>query len=411
VRVFVLTRKKSALLAFVVPVGENRPTPHGSGWKDGCPTQYTCADHAFNSRDMCCALSPALICHKSNHTVVFIDGIGIVRGTLTFPTTTEGYEAALSEAARLGCSEWGIEGSGLYGYAFAIHAAATGASVFEVPGICTKRNRRASSRRGKSDTNDAKAIAETVLREQDRLTTFRLATTQRTLRLRYEQRDRFVRDRTIAVNRIRSAALLLGISELPADLTPTKAARRLAEIAAGFASSTNVRSAMSATLDDIIDAAERIILLNARIKRVESIIRPMVREIAPELLEIHGVSEVAAAGLIGHTGDLRGTRDASAFAMKCGAAPVECSSGRRETVRVNLGGDRQLNRILHTAALSQVRRSGHPGRLYYDRKRAEGKTHLASMRCLKRTLATIVFYRLREADKRLHADILGDAAA
>jgi transposase len=342
-------------------------------------------------------------CHKSSHTVVFLDAVGIVQSTLTFPTTSAGYEAALSEAARLRCSEWGIEGSGLYGYAFALHAAATGARVFEVPGIWTKRNRRSSSSRGKSDTNDAKAIAETVLREHGRLSEFRQATIQRALRLRYDQRDRFVRDRTVAANRLRSSALLLGIIDLPADLTATRVARRLASLARAFANTETLSEAVDASLDDLIDAAESIIHLNVKIKLAESRLRPIVRALAPELLELHGVSDVAAAGLIGHAGDLANLRNAAAFAMKSGTAPIECSSGRRESVRVNIGGDRQLNRLLHTAAMSQVRTKDHAGRLYYDRKRAEGKTHLASMRCLKRTLATIVFLRLREVDRRLRA--------
>lgn len=123
-------------------------------------------------------------CHKSTHTVVFVDPIGEVRGSLTFPTTPEGYESAIVAAVKFGCSDWGVEGSGLYGYAFAIYLAAAGAKVYEVPGICTKRNRRASTQRGKSDDNDARAIAETVLREHGRLSEFRLATVQRALRLR-----------------------------------------------------------------------------------------------------------------------------------------------------------------------------------------------------------------------------------
>ena len=53
-----------------------------------------------------------------------------------------------------------------------------------------------------------------------------------------------------------------------------------------------------------------------------------------------------------------------------------------------------MNRLLHIIAMAQVRAAAHPGRRYYDRKRAEGKTHLAAMRCLKRQLATIVYYRL-----------------
>jgi transposase len=350
-------------------------------------------------------------CHKSTHTAIFIDSIGQVRGSLTFPTTTEGYETALAEAGKFGCCDWGVEGSGLYGYAFAIHLAAAGALVYEVPGVCTKRNRRTSTQRGKSDDNDARAIAETVLRESDRLSEFRLATVQRALRLRYDQRDRLVRERTNAANRLRSAALLLGLSELPRDITPTRTAKRLRDSAARFRASRNLSYAIEAVLDDIEDSADTIIRINGKIKDIEVIIRPLVRKIAPELLDMHGVSDVAAAGLIGHAGDLSNVRNAAAFAMRSGAAPIECSSGKREAVRVNLGGDRQLNRLLHTAAMSQVRRSGHPGRLYYDRKRAEGKTHLAAMRCLKRTLATVVFYRLRQADERLRRGLDLDAAA
>ena len=43
----------------------------------------------------------------------------------------------------------------------------------------------------------------------------------------------------------------------------------------------------------------------------------------------------------------------------------------------------------------------HPGRRYYERKRAEGKTHLSAMRCLKRQLATVIYYRLTAVQDRL----------
>jgi len=350
-------------------------------------------------------------CHKATHTVVFLTAVGEVRGELTFPTTPDGYEAALGEAAKLGCVEWAIEGSGLYGYAFAVYASASGSAVFEVPGLYTKRHRRHGSHHGKSDSRDAKAIAEVLLRERGRLSQFCLATIQRALRMRYDQRDRLVRERTNAANRLRSAAVLIGVPELPTDITATKTARHLGSVAAKLRRSVPVDYANAAVLDEIEDAAETIQRLNLKIKEVEQVIRPLVRRIAPELLDLHGVSEVAAAGLIGHTGDLRNLRDAAAFAMKCGASPIQCSSGKREAVRVNLGGDRQLNRLLHVAAMSQVRRSDHPGRVYYDRKRTEGKTHLGAMRCLKRTLATIIFYRLRAVHRRLEAPDNGISVA
>lgn len=340
-------------------------------------------------------------CHKSTHTVVFLTPIGEVLGSLTFPTTPDGYEAAIELGRKFGCTRWGIEGSGMYGRAFAVSVCASDATVFEVPGSYTKRYRKTSTHRGKSDLKDAKAIAEVVLREETRLPLFSSATMQRALRLRYDQRDRMIRDRSNAANRLRSAALQLGVASLPVDITPTKKASHLRALAARYRQQYSIDAAVEAVLDEICDAADFIIAINAKIRAVERQIRSLVEPIGSDLLALHGISYVAAAGLIGHAGDIGNCRDAAAFAMKCGAAPIQCSSGRREAVRVNLGGDRQLNRLLHVAAMSQVRRADHRGRKYYDRKRAEGKTHLAAMRCLKRTLATIVFYRLQSVEKTL----------
>jgi transposase len=51
---------------------------------------------------------------------------------------------------------------------------------------------------------------------------------------------------------------------------------------------------------------------------------------------------------------------------------------------------------MHVIARVQIRLPDHPGRVYYERKRAEGKTHRAALRALKRQLATIAYYRLRD---------------
>lgn len=62
-------------------------------------------------------------CHKSSHTAV-LDAVGQRLERITFPTTEEGYEQALVVGARLGCTEWGLEGAGCYGYAFRVFARA-----------------------------------------------------------------------------------------------------------------------------------------------------------------------------------------------------------------------------------------------------------------------------------------------
>lgn len=342
-------------------------------------------------------------CHKSSHTAVFLDAVGQVIDRITFPTTEEGYEQALAAAQRVGCTVWGVEGAGCYGYAFGVFARARGATVLEVPGLLTKRHRQHGSQRGKSDDIDARAIAEVVLRDAHRLASFHPSAMQRALRLRYDRRDRLVRERTRAANRLRMAAVLIGVTDLPRDLTSRKAARRLAATAARFRDEVSLHPAASAVVDDLQEAAEEILRLTEKIRAAERLLKALVAEIAGDLQSVHGISSVVAAGLIGHAGDLRNYRNAGAFAAKCGAAPVPCSSGRHVAVRVNTGGDRQLNRLLHVIAVAQVTSKDHRGRQYYERKRTEGKTHRAAMRCLQRQLATVVYYRLAAIQQLLYA--------
>lgn len=350
-------------------------------------------------------------CHKASHTVVFLTSVGVPVECMVIPTTEAEFEAALAAGDRLGCQEWGLEGAGCYGFGLAVYAAARGLTVLEVPGLLTKRHRRQSSRRGKSDETDAVAIAEVVLREGPRLSRFQPCATQRAMRLRYDQRDRHVRARTAAANRLRMAAVLLGVMTLPRSLTSARAIRTLLETARAFRAEVTGHPAALALVDDMIDAAEDVERLNAKIRATERDLQALVRGVADELVALRGVSIVTAAGLIGHAGAMTNYRNGAAFAAKCGAAPVPCSSGRRVAVRLSTGGDRQLNRLLHVIAMAQVLAADHPGRAYYDRKRAEGKAHPAAMRCLKRQLATVVYYRLRQVQQRLDAEGATDATA
>jgi transposase len=302
---------------------------------------------------------------------------------------------------------WGLEGTGVYGRSFAQALVLSSFDVFEVPGIVTKRHRKHASRHGKSDELDALAIAQAVLREGDRLPRFREFAEQEALRLRYDWRDRLVRERTTLINRLRSAALRLGIESVPPDLTSSPGLERLREAMQPSSASGLVEGALIEEALFEIATVER---LNAEIRKLERLMSPFVKRLAPELLELCGISVVTAAGLIGHAGDIGNLRNAAAFAMRSATAPIPWSSGRNQTVRINSGGDRQLNRLLHVIAMTQVRSADHPGRRYYERKKAEGKTPRSAVRALKRQLATVVFYRLRLCQTRLESSLSRIAA-
>ena len=84
---------------------------------------------------------------------------------------------------------------------------------------------------------------------------------------------------------------------------------------------------------------------------------------------------------------------AAEFAALAGVAPIPASSGQTTRHRLNRGGDRQLNRALHTITLSRL--ACHPEtKTYATRRLAEGKTMGEVARILKRYVAREVFKQL-----------------
>jgi transposase len=60
---------------------------------------------------------------------------------------------------------------------------------------------------------------------------------------------------------------------------------------------------------------------------------------------------------------------------------------------LNQRGNRQLNWALHVIAVTQLSHDT-AGRVYYDRKVAEGKTTKEAIRALKRQLSDVVYRHL-----------------
>ncbi|WP_405844863.1 IS110 family transposase [Streptomyces platensis] len=63
----------------------------------------------------------------------------------------------------------------------------------------------------------------------------------------------------------------------------------------------------------------------------------------------------------------------ASFAALCGVSPIEYSSGRRSSRRLNHGGDRQANAALHRIVFTRLRFDPRTHG-YYERRTREGKT-------------------------------------
>ena len=113
------------------------------------------------------------------------------------------------------------------------------------------------------------------------------------------------------------------------------------------------------------------------------------------LTDIYGVGPVVAGLLIGYTGNVSRFTTRHHYAAYNGTAPIEASSGQKKRHRLNPRGNRMLNHALHLIAITQLRYPNTEGRVFYERKLAEGKTRKEAIRALKRRPSDVVYRHLQ----------------
>ena len=241
---------------------------------------------------------------------------------------------------------WAIEGSGSYGAGLAAFLDQRGERVVEIG----RRVRRNGPSRAKSDPLDAIEAAREAL-SQPRHAAPRAAGEREALRVLVNTREGAVLARTAAINQLRAL-----------DRRGPGAAARRASVASPSPSSSHAVHAFGPELEDtatrasalaLRSTARRIATLSAEARQLNREIAQLVETTAPALLAEPGVGPISAARILiawSHQGRFHSE---AAFAMLAGTSPIPASSGQTVRHRLNRGGDRQLNRALHTIALSR----------------------------------------------------------
>jgi len=134
--------------------------------------------------------------------------------------------------------------------------------------------------------------------------------------------------------------------------------------------------------------------LDGQIRDTRNKLAAAVQASGTTLTGIFGVGPVIAAAILGEAGDTTRFGDRDRFAACNGTAPIEVSSGGRKIHRLSLRGNRRPGHAIHMAAVTQIRYAHSPGRAYFDRKLAEGKTGKEALRCLKRQISDAIYARL-----------------
>ncbi|WP_306914726.1 MULTISPECIES: IS110 family transposase [unclassified Arthrobacter] len=145
--------------------------------------------------------------------------------------------------------------------------------------------------------------------------------------------------------------------------------------------------------------ADQIGTIDAEIAGVDAQITDIFRkhESADVLLSMPGFGPVLAATFLANIGgNLEGFDSVDRLASVAGLAPVPRDSGR---ISGNLHRPRRFNRRLlrtcYLAALSSLKNSP-ASRIYYDRKRREGKSHKQALIALARRRINVLWAMLRD---------------
>jgi transposase len=147
------------------------------------------------------------------------------------------------------------------------------------------------------------------------------------------------------------------------------------------------------------DLARRWKVLDAEIKELSRQIKELVEHVAPDLVQMFGVSTELAGQFLVTAGDNpERIRNEAAFAKLCGVSPKPASSGKTSgRHRLNRGGDRAANSALYIVTIVRLRHH-EATRDYVARRTAEGLSKREIIRCLKRYIAREVFAALPRSE-------------
>lgn len=329
--------------------------------------------------------------HVNTHAAACLDArTGSVLAEITVEASADGYERLVEFADEHAVLRaWAIEGTGSHGAGLARHLAGREEVVVELD-----RPERAKRRHGaKSDPLDAIRAAREAL-ARPRLGTPRGTGDRQALSVLLAARRSAVNASTDAQRQVFS--LVIAAPE------PIRARFRGQHLPAMLRTAANLRVHPSWDLETTTTVlvlralARRARALSQEAAEHEKAIQRIVKTWRPDLLEQVGVGPIVAATVLcawSHSGRIHSE---AAFAMLAGVAPIPATSGKvTNRHRLNRYGDRQLNKALHTVALTRIRHD-QTTRDYVARRTIDGKTPREIKRCLKRYIARDL-YRLLEA--------------
>ena len=330
--------------------------------------------------------------HADQHTAAVIDTLGRVLDTCQITTDRAGFKQLLKWARSFGTvTRAGVEGTGSYGAGLCRYLRDHDIAVFEID----RPNRRMRRRRGKSDTADAEAAARSVLAGDHVVIAKDTTGAVEAIRMLHITRKSAVKAKVQAGNQIKD--LIVTAPEPIKDQLKGLTTRQRVRTIKKWRPDPNVTDPTTAVRYTLHQLANRWLDLDTEIKRISKTRHQLLTTTAPNLLNQHGCGDDTASVLLiaaGQNPDRIKTE--ASLAALCGVSPIDASSGKHTTHRLNRGGNRQANSALHTIMLVRWRNCPET-HTYINKRRTQGKPDRHIQRSLKRAIA-----------RRLHHIILHD---
>lgn len=202
------------------------------------------------------------------------------------------------------------------------------------------------------------------------------------------------------------------------DLVKLKGVRRSTLLATpsigkGYAAKIKQWQAEATFADDveylgpmIIADARQMLVLRDQIIALEAQIDALAAQsvLAGRIRTVPGFGPICSAELAGEIGSITRFAKADSLAMYLGVAPLDNSSGKYRGSKVPKQINRRARDAMMIAAVHHVALVP-KSKAYFDRKRAEGKSHQQAVRAIARMLAKVLYAMLkRGVDYKRPAD-------
>ncbi len=346
--------------------------------------------------------------HKATATVAVIEDCGGRRGCRSFTIDQAGIEEVLTFLIdpELVIDRIGIEGSAFLGRPLVLALAAAGYDTREVHANRTAE-RRGRRRRAKTDSEDAEAIARETLAHPDLPPAGKRARPHpdwEALAAIGNWRESLVLQRVRLLTEAEAVLVMLPVTVRAGLPNTSRVLPQLTALTNGSVDLDGLSIADQITRDRLAASLSDIATLAARIKELDTQIPALTERLGAALTTIHGIGVVNAMDLLTEIGDPCRFTSEGQFPRWCPAAPIAVSSGEGDGPprrhRLDLGGNRAVNSILHSVHVTQVR-CHRPAKAYMARQAERHKPKRAARRGLKRHLANVIIRHMWTDANRL----------